>query len=1171
MLHVGTGRHRAKRGRVIRLAAAAVAPIATLIGAGAGYSQTRTWDASGTNPASPTDGSGNWNTTTDANWSDGALNSAWPNGSAAVIGNGGAAGTITINDASGTVSAAGITFNPTSTGNYTIAGAGTSTLTLVGNGAISIASGVSPTISAPIVGTSGLAIGGPGTLNLSGLNTFTGGVAVNSATLVVAPGSSLGDASNAFSIGTPNTGTSLNDAVGAGVLNTSATVSSFKSATNNTAINTLSIANGSTLTINGNAPFSGLNSTVNGVFIVGSPNVSAPITTKLTLSGGGSLVVSGGASGGSFLVGVGNSNTSANTMTPTLDMTGLSSFTFTTGTGAVPANGGNEFAVGHGAGTTATLNLATNSSITAGTLTVGDNSITPGLGSGALANAPSNPSVMNLGSGTNTLNVARIVIGNVRSQGTIQWLNATTTGSLTIAGPTGGASTADITIGQFSAGTPPSSASSLNLAGHNAIVQAGTVQVGSFLTGGGNGTAGSGKGGSIIFDTGTFNVVNLQLANASGTGGLAGSNINGTFQLGSSSTSTGVLNVSGTFLIGNVTGSNVNAKATFTIRGGTANIFNNIIDASTANTSGNTLTLSGGTLNMNGFAIGTTAGGTGGTRTIGTVTLPAAGNSATLMSLGGNGINNAGLTMNGAGGLILTGTSNTYTGNTNITAGVLQFGQASDTAAPNAIGAGTVTNNSNLFFGSSQPTSVANVISGSGTVAMIGSGTTTLTGSNTYTGPTNFGAGSMTVASIGNGGVTGPLGAASNAAPNLVLTGGALRYTGGGESTDRLFSITANGGTLDASGSGPLVFANTAAAVSSDAGSRSGTLGTATARVTLPGVLDLSVGMPVTGTNIPAGTTIAAINRTTNTITLSATPTGSGTATLTFPGVLARTLTLTGSNTGDNRVDSLLGNSASGGTLSILKTGSGTWSLTNSNTYTGNTAVNAGTLRLTKDLTTSASVNVTGGTLELASDGSHNRVIHTPSVSIAGGRLDLQDNKLITQTPVGTVTSYIATGRNGGGWGGSGVVTSQSTATSGSVTSVGVAAASEVKGIAATATAVWAGQSVAGSDTLVMYTYGGDANLDGKINVDDYGHIDSSIPLGIAGWFNGDFNYDGKINVDDYGIIDSNVPIQGAAFPTAPNLSGVSAVPEPASFALLAAYGVANLHRRRRRLSSEMK
>jgi len=99
-----------------------------------------------------------------------------------------------------------------------------------------------------------------------------------------------------------------------------------------------------------------------------------------------------------------------------------------------------------------------------------------------------------------------------------------------------------------------------------------------------------------------------------------------------------------------------------------------------------------------------------------------------------------------------------------------------------------------------------------------------------------------------------------------------------------------------------------------------------------------------------------------------------------------------------------------------------------------------------------------------------------------------------------------------------------------------------------------------------MYTYGGDANLDGKINVDDYGRIDFNVPLGTAGWFNGDFNYDGKINVDDYGIIDFNVGIQGPPLLSA-GAGGEAplaiAVPEPAGGAIVLA-GLALLRRRRR-------
>ncbi len=65
-----------------------------------------------------------------------------------------------------------------------------------------------------------------------------------------------------------------------------------------------------------------------------------------------------------------------------------------------------------------------------------------------------------------------------------------------------------------------------------------------------------------------------------------------------------------------------------------------------------------------------------------------------------------------------------------------------------------------------------------------------------------------------------------------------------------------------------------------------------------------------------------------------------------------------------------------------------------------------------------------------------------------------------------------------------------------------------------------------------MYTYGGDATLDGKINVDDYIRIDSGTAAALTGWSNGDFNYDGKANIDDYtSFIDANIATQGPQFP----------------------------------------
>jgi hypothetical protein len=111
---------------------------------------------------------------------------------------------------------------------------------------------------------------------------------------------------------------------------------------------------------------------------------------------------------------------------------------------------------------------------------------------------------------------------------------------------------------------------------------------------------------------------------------------------------------------------------------------------------------------------------------------------------------------------------------------------------------------------------------------------------------------------------------------------------------------------------------------------------------------------------------------------------------------------------------------------------------------------------------------------------------------------------------------------------------------------------------------MWAGQTVAPSDTLVMYTYAGDATLDGQLNIDDYVKIDAGVAASMRGWSNGDFNYDGKINIDDYVIIDSNLPAQGAKFDTSVAAKlRVASVPEPSATIPLIALSALLLRRRK--------
>jgi hypothetical protein len=257
---------------------------------------------------------------------------------------------------------------------------------------------------------------------------------------------------------------------------------------------------------------------------------------------------------------------------------------------------------------------------------------------------------------------------------------------------------------------------------------------------------------------------------------------------------------------------------------------------------------------------------------------------------------------------------------------------------------------------------------------------------------------------------------------------------------------------------------------------------------------------------------------------------------------------------------------------------------------TGRTLTKAGGGRLDLGRLRAGGLVVSDGSVKLIADGTNGATSTLNTLSVApAAKLDVTNNHLIVRnSPVGSATGgvydglsgLVQSGRNGGDWSGSGIVTSQTQATTSSLTSVGIANASLAKGIAATQTIFWAGQTITGSDTLIMYTYGGDATLDGKINVDDYGRIDSSAPLGIAGWINGDFNYDGKTNVDDYGIIDFNVGIQGAAFPTSASggwptsvgmssglSSGLSSVPEPA---LISLTSLAPLALRRRKLQARI-
>ena len=99
-----------------------------------------------------------------------------------------------------------------------------------------------------------------------------------------------------------------------------------------------------------------------------------------------------------------------------------------------------------------------------------------------------------------------------------------------------------------------------------------------------------------------------------------------------------------------------------------------------------------------------------------------------------------GVQQNGTGTTVLVA-NNTYTGGTTINAGALQLGAGGTTGSI----VGDVIDNGALIFNRSDAVTFGGVISGTGNVVKLGTGTLTLPGTNTYTGATTVNGGSLIV------------------------------------------------------------------------------------------------------------------------------------------------------------------------------------------------------------------------------------------------------------------------------------------------------------------------------------------------------------------------------------------------------------------------------------------
>ncbi len=259
-------------------------------------------------------------------------------------------------------------------------------------------------------------------------------------------------------------------------------------------------------------------------------------------------------------------------------------------------------------------------------------------------------STLTLGTGTNVIRADTIEIGKGKgsSPGMVKFASQIpgSPGTVTIADKAGTAA-ANITVANVNGvGTSGGAIGTLDLRGHTATVDAGTLLIS--RNNGGSSTAASSTNGTVHFDAGTFTAATLIMAQKSA---VATGTATATLNVGG-----GSFTVNTAFTLGSQTGSGASV-ATLNLTGGTLNTFANILEGGGNTTS--KITLDGGTLNLNGNAIG-------GATPIDTLEFK----SGTVQDVSQINNGTGGLTKTTLGTLTITGT-NSYTGATTVSTGTL--------------------------------------------------------------------------------------------------------------------------------------------------------------------------------------------------------------------------------------------------------------------------------------------------------------------------------------------------------------------------------------------------------------------------------------------------------------------------------------------------------------------
>lgn len=631
-----------------------------------------------------------------------------------------------------------------------------------------------------------------------------------------------------------------------------------------------------------------------------------------------------------------------------------------------------------------------------GTLTLGDNHTF--TGATTIQGGTVKAGTLAVTGGASSLGNATsaVTLGSTLGKGTLVYTgnSATFTRGFTIGTGGGqldstiGGQTLTVATGNIAAGGP------LTLGG------SGNIQINSVISGSGSVTkTGAGRlvinnnqtfSGALAINEGTVQMTSGRLFAATTSVSIAANSVwllDGSSQTVNSLTGLGAVSEeSATAATDTLTVGNGGASFTFagTLEGGNATVAGKRAIALTKTGAG-TMTLTGNNTNT-----GTT------TISTGVLQIGAGGSTGNLGS--GPVVNNAGLVFNrsdsgyisyvvpnaisgtgtvtksGAGTITLTGT-NTWSGTTTISTGTLQVGAGGSTGS---LGNGPVANNTTLIFNRSDSSYIApNAISGAGTLSKTGAGKVTLTGASTYTGATTISEG---ILQVGSGAATGSLGSGAvvnNAtltfsrsdsaytAPNVISGTGSLTKTGAG--TVSLSATTSSYAGVTTFAEGILNIGSVSNYGSnSSLGNRAADTPDVIGLLFRGGTLRYSGSTPQsTNRHIRLGTAGGKLDAsgTVATATLSFTATASQNL---WENTGPRTLTLTGTNPGENTFLTAL--SDNGGATSLAKTGTGQWVLGGTHTHTGNTTVSGGTLALTGTINSGGTATVratNGGTLRL--------------------------------------------------------------------------------------------------------------------------------------------------------------------------------------------------------------